>query len=146
MGRSSLDLGRVAAVALEAALDDGSHRHRRFSRLGAVATGAALAAAARVAVSRAPGLPRLPDLAEVGHRIHDRLADRGWIGDEDEVVDDDEPRDEGDQDVDDDEPPRDEGDQDVDDEDEDEDEDDLADDEEPRDEADQDVDDDESRD
>jgi hypothetical protein len=99
MARSRLDLGRVASAALEAALDDGSHRHRGFSRLGAIATGAALVGAARVAVSKAPGLLRLPDLAEVGDRLHDRLADHGWIVDEDEDIDDDEPRDEGDEDV-----------------------------------------------
>jgi hypothetical protein len=51
-----------------------------------------------VAVSKAPTLPRLPDLAELGDRVHDRLADRGWIVDEDAEIDDDEPRDEEDED------------------------------------------------
>jgi hypothetical protein len=95
-----VDLNRMAATAIDAALDDGKPRRRRFSGMRAVVAGAALVGVARVAIKRAPSLPHLPglpDLADLRDRVEDRLADAGWLGYEDEPVDEEqeEPVDEG---------------------------------------------------
>jgi hypothetical protein len=111
-----IDLSQVAASAIQAALDDGEKPQRRLTTPKAIAAGAALALAARYAVSKAPHIPRIPglsDLSSVPDRLrdhlpddlHDMLADRGWLGDEDgarvdeegfDLTDDDE-SDEGDE-------------------------------------------------
>jgi hypothetical protein len=70
-----LDLSKVASAAVEAALDDETPR-RRLSAPKAIAAGAALALAARYAVSKAPSLSRLsaiPDLSEVTDRVREHL-------------------------------------------------------------------------
>jgi hypothetical protein len=111
-----IDLSRVASSALEAALDDGDERRKR-SGLRTLAAGAALAVAARAAVSKAPGLVHMPDLSglrDMPDRVRDRLADAGWIDDEQEVEDEepeeleDEPQAQSDEDFDDDEEPEEE--------------------------------------
>jgi hypothetical protein len=105
-----IDLSRVASSALEAALDDGDERRKR-SGLRTLAAGAALAVAARAAVSKAPGLVHMPDLSglrDMPDRVRDRLADAGWIDDEQEVED------EQPEDFDDDEEPEEEEDEPVD--------------------------------
>src|SRR4051794_20778913 len=112
--RARVDMSRVASSALEAALN-GRPERRRFRGAKAVATGAVLATAARVAVTKAhvlPGLPHLPDLSELGDSVRDRLADHGWIDEpaeyDDEAEDiDDEAEDIDDEDLDDE--PEDEG-------------------------------------
>src|SRR3954454_19197860 len=91
-----MDLSRIASKAIEAAIDDGESR-RKGSTIKAVAAGAALAVAARAAVSKAPGLVHLPGLdglRDIPDRVRDRLADVGSMDDESEVGD--EPRDEAD--------------------------------------------------
>src|SRR5215218_8449203 len=98
-----VDLGRVANKALEAALEDGEQRHHR-SGLRMVAAGAALAVVARAAVSKAPGLVRIPglsDLRDIPDRVRDRLSDVGWLDDEapvdeEELLEDEEPVDDED--------------------------------------------------
>jgi len=70
-----VDLSRVASAAVEAALVEETPR-RRLSAPKAIAAGAALALAARYAVSKAPGLPRLPairDLSEVTDRVREHV-------------------------------------------------------------------------
>src|SRR5215218_5043563 len=70
-----VDLSRVASAAVEAALVDETPR-RRLSAPKAIATGAALALAARYAVSKAPGLPRLSamrDLSDVTDRVREHV-------------------------------------------------------------------------
>ena len=70
-----VDLSRVASAAVEAALVDETPR-RRLSAPKAIAAGAALALAARYAVSKAPGLPRLSamrDLSDVTDRVREHL-------------------------------------------------------------------------
>jgi hypothetical protein len=70
-----LDLSKVASAAVEAALDDETPR-RRLSGPKAIAAGAALALAARYAVSKAPSLSRLsaiPDLSEVTDRVREHV-------------------------------------------------------------------------
>jgi hypothetical protein len=70
-----VDLGRVASAAVEAALVDETPR-RRLSAPKAIAAGAALALAARFAVSKAPSLPRLSalrDLSEVTDRVREHV-------------------------------------------------------------------------
>lgn len=102
--RRQIDLSRIAASALETALNGEEPPRRRFSGAKALATGAVLAAAARVAVSKAPSLPRvpgvphLPDFSELSDSVRDRLVDYGVIhepepADEDEEFDE-EPEDE----------------------------------------------------
>ena len=83
-----LDINRVATAAIEAALEDGRPRRRRLSPMRAVATGAALAVAARVAAKRAP----LHRLGAVPDRLRDELYERGWLQDdaEDEDFEDEE--------------------------------------------------------
>jgi hypothetical protein len=126
-GTVRIDMSRMAATAIDAALDDGKPRRRRFSGLRAMVTGAALVGLARVAVKQAPSLPRVPDLAEVGDRLRDRLLD-GWPAAHDDFDDEDEydepvdeaeeePYDEdddddGDEPLDEDDEPEDEGDED----------------------------------
>ena len=89
-----IDLSRVAASAIDAALDDGKPQRGRLTGAKAIAAGAALALAARYAVAKAPHIPRIPglsDLSSVPDRlrdhlpddVHDMLADRGWLGDTD---------------------------------------------------------------
>jgi hypothetical protein len=92
-----VDLSRMTAAALEAALNDGEPRRPRFSGMRAVAAGAALAVAARVAVKRAPSLPGLSELGGIPDRVRDSLADRGLLPDdqyEEEDFEGDEPEDE----------------------------------------------------
>jgi len=70
-----VDLSRVASAAVEAALVEEAPR-RRLSAPKAIAAGAALALAARYAVSKAPSLPRLPalrDLSEVTDRVREHV-------------------------------------------------------------------------
>ena len=70
-----VDLSRVASAAVEAALVEETPR-RRLSAPKAIAAGAALALAARYAVSKAPSLPRLPalrDLSEVTDRVREHV-------------------------------------------------------------------------
>src|SRR4051812_37875275 len=87
-------MGRVAASALDAAMNgEQPPRRSRFSGVRAVAAGAVLAAAARIAVRKAPtpripGLGHVPDLSELTDSVRDRLADRGWLEDEDRVDED----------------------------------------------------------
>ncbi|MEN3281141.1 MAG: hypothetical protein V7607_2281 [Solirubrobacteraceae bacterium] len=105
-----VDLSRMTAAAIEAALDDGKPvRRPHLSGMRAVAAGAALAVAARAAVKHAPGLRRMPDLSSVPDLVRERLADRGLLPDEEDAYDDeqyedvDDPSAEGDQDEDEDE-------------------------------------------
>jgi hypothetical protein len=161
-----IDLGKMAAKAIETALDDGQSQRRSGHTMRALAAGAALAVGARAAMSRGPGLlQHLPDLSElrdIPDRVRDRMEDAGWLDDEPEIDDEDveepeaaagedfdeeEPEEddsddeEPDEDLDDEEPDEDEpeaeGDEDFEDEDEDEDD---FDDEEPEAEADEDFD------
>jgi hypothetical protein len=70
-----VDLSRVATAAVEAALVDETPR-RRLSAPKAIAAGAALALAARFAVSKAPTLPRLSglrDLSGVTDRVREHV-------------------------------------------------------------------------
>jgi hypothetical protein len=149
--RPNIDMSRMAAAAIEAALDDlnvaeEKPQRRRLSGARAVVAGAALAVAARVAVKRAHGLPSLSDLTAVPDLVRDRLSgfvghdDLDDLGDDaddllaDEDYEDEEPEDEGEE-------PEDEGDEDFEDADEgDFDDEDV---EEPADEGDEDFDDDE---
>jgi hypothetical protein len=107
-----VDLSRMTAAAIEAALDDGSHKRRpRLSGMRAVAAGAALAVAARAAVKHGPTLPRMPDISSLPELVRERLADHGWLPDDEDERDeqydqdgyDDDPDAEGDEDFDDDE-------------------------------------------
>jgi hypothetical protein len=111
-----IDLSRVAASAIDAALDDGKPQRGRLTGPKAIAAGAALALAARYAVAKAPHIPRIPGLSDLSSLpdrlrdhlpddLHDMLADRGWLGDTDgarvdeegfDLTDDDE-SDEGDE-------------------------------------------------
>src|SRR4051794_10987582 len=84
----SIDLSRVASKALETAIEEDGKPRRRGSTMRAMAAGAALAVAARAAVSRAPGLVHLPNLdglRDIPDRVRDRLAEAGWGGDEQDV-------------------------------------------------------------
>jgi hypothetical protein len=90
--RARIDLSRVAASALETALNGEEPQRRRFGGARAVIAGAALATAARVVVTKAPSLARLPgvpDVSELGDRLRDRFADLGLV-DEQEPIDDEE--------------------------------------------------------
>jgi hypothetical protein len=89
----AIDFSRIASAAVDAALDDGQPR-RRLTGPKALAAGAALAVAARYAITKGPDLARIarvPGLSAVPERLRehmpdglrDRLADRGWLGDED---------------------------------------------------------------
>jgi hypothetical protein len=148
-----VDLSRVASKALEAALEDVDHEPQRKGggALKAVAAGAALAVAAKAASSKTPWIvkklvptPNLDGLRDIPDRVRDRLADAGWLGDDQDIDADDlvpdSPLAEQDEDVEDEEDaePEDEGDEDFD-EDEDEGEDDEDVDEDPEAEADEDF-------
>jgi hypothetical protein len=77
----AIDYSRIAAAAIEAALDDGEPEPRRrplLTPVRAIAAGAVLAAAARVAVSKGPELGRVPDF------VRARLEGVGLLGDQDE--------------------------------------------------------------
>ena len=101
----AVDLSKIAASAIEAALDDGEPKKRKHgSTVKAVAAGAALAVAAKAATSKRTKLmnklvptPSLDGLRDIPDRVRDRLADAGWLNDE-EDVEDDEPVDEADED------------------------------------------------
>ena len=82
-----VDMKRIAAAAAQAALDNGEPQPRKRSGLGAVAAGAMLAVAARVAVRKA-GLPHIGDLAEMPEQLRNRLAGSGRLRDEGEDLDD----------------------------------------------------------
>jgi hypothetical protein len=98
--RMRIDLSKVAAAAVDAALADAQPR-KRLTAPRAIVAGATLAIAARYAVTKAPSLPRVPGLSAVaglvpdGLRDHipdglrDRLAVRGWLDDEAERDDED---------------------------------------------------------
>jgi hypothetical protein len=78
-GKPRVDMSQVAAAAVRGALYDGQPpRRRRLSGLRAVAAGAALAVATRVALSKAPAIPE---------QLLDRMAERGWFDDEDDGFD-----------------------------------------------------------
>jgi hypothetical protein len=86
-----LDLKRMAASALVAALDDDhvqpqAPKHRSGARR--VLTGAALVAAGRLAWNAAR--PRVPDLSDLKARVLDRLDELGLLDeiDVDDAVDD----------------------------------------------------------
>src|SRR4051794_5984766 len=90
-----VDLSRLASKALEAALEDDTPRKKGGSTVKAMAAGAALAAAARVAVKQrglpfVPSLPSMPSmdgLRDMSDRVRDRM---GGASDVDgEAVDDD---------------------------------------------------------
>src|SRR5919198_463670 len=68
----------MTQAAIEAAIDDERHRRPRLTGKRAVATGAALALAARVAIKRGPGLPDVVGLMHVPEHLRERLADR-WM-------------------------------------------------------------------
>jgi hypothetical protein len=133
-----IDLGKVAAKAIETALDDGQSQRRSGHTMRALAAGAALAVGARAAMSRGPGLLKhLPDLSElrdIPDRVRDRMEDAGWLDDApdiededveepeaaaDEQFEEDEPDEEPDEDEPEDDEPEAEGDEDFEDEDED---------------------------
>lgn len=92
--RRRIDLSRVAESALDAAVNGGEQpRRNRFSGVRAVAAGAALAAAAQIVARKAPtpripGLAQLPDLSDLGDRLRDGLAERGWLEDDERVEED----------------------------------------------------------
>jgi hypothetical protein len=101
-----IDMSRMTAAAIEAALDDGKQQQRRprLSGMRAVATGAALAVAARAAVKHGPGLAHMRHLASIPDLVRDRLAEHGWLPDDEERDDaeyDDDSEAEGDEDFDD---------------------------------------------
>jgi hypothetical protein len=91
-----LDLNRMTTAAIEAALDDDKQRRPRLTGKRAVAAGAALALAARVAIKRGPGLPGISRLTSVPEHLRERLGEHGWLPDGDERED--EPSDEAAQD------------------------------------------------
>src|SRR4051812_7063370 len=101
MGRSGIDLSQIASKALATAPQDeqAPAPPRQGAPGKAQAAGAALLVAARTAVKHAPGLPNLGHLAELPDQLRDRLADHGWLG-EDDADHDDEPEAEYDDDED----------------------------------------------
>ena len=85
--KGRIDMSRVASAAVDAAFADEQPRRRRLSGVGAVAAGAALATVARVVVKKAPDLlPNAPRLSNLTDSVRDRLADSGWI-DQEEPLD-----------------------------------------------------------
>lgn len=83
----AIDMNRMAAAALEAAMN-GEQPRRRFSGLKAVAVGAALATVARAAAKRAPDIGHMPRLGELGDNVRERLGLFDEGPDEDEDYDD----------------------------------------------------------
>src|SRR5436190_19840161 len=94
----AVDLGKIAASALEAALDDGeTPKRKRGSTAKAIVAGAALAVAAKAATSKRTKLmsklvptPNLDGLRDIPGRVRDRLADSGWLEDAADIAPDDE--------------------------------------------------------
>jgi hypothetical protein len=88
-----IDLGKVAAKAIETALDDGQSQRRSGHTMRALAAGAALAVGARAAMSRGPGLlkhlPALAELRDIPDRVRDRMEDAGWLDDAPDIEDED---------------------------------------------------------
>lgn len=95
-----VDMRRLTAAALEAAIDGGSHDddHQPAARthnghkhtgLKAMAAGAALATVARVAIAKRPSLPRFDELLDLKDDLLDRLAEQGWIDDPRDAGEDD---------------------------------------------------------
>jgi hypothetical protein len=98
--RSRIDVSRIAATAIETALNGEQPQRRRLSGVRAIAAGAVLATGARLVISKAPSLPQVPDLSGLTGSVRDRLAEHGWIEQEDAVDEDeefDEPEDEFDE-------------------------------------------------
>jgi hypothetical protein len=96
IAKLGIDLEKVATAAVEAALEEAKNEHngrrrRRIGPIGALATGAALAGAARLAATR--GRLSVPDLAALRARVEDKLDLHGWE-DRDEHFDDPEDLDE----------------------------------------------------
>src|SRR6476661_4885849 len=89
----AVDLSKIAASAIEAALDDGQSKPKRrhTGAVTAVAAGAALAVAAKAVTSKHPLLtklvptPSLDGLRDIPDRVRDRLADSGWLDDDEDV-------------------------------------------------------------
>jgi hypothetical protein len=116
-----VDVNRIAAKAIEAAFENEQPRpKRRHSGLKAVAAGAALAAAARVAVTKGPDMPGLSKLSgsafsRVPDMVRGRLNEYGLLGEDEpedeEIADEQLPEDEApeaefdDDELDDEEPP-----------------------------------------
>jgi hypothetical protein len=86
----AFDINRMAAAALDAAVNGDQRPRRRLSGLRALAMGAALAGAARVALKRGPDLAPVARLEELADDLRDRLADRGWIDEPEDRFDDEE--------------------------------------------------------
>src|SRR6476469_739904 len=89
----AVDLSKIAASAIEAALDDGQSKPMHKKRAGAVtavAAGAALAVAAKAATSKHPLLtklvptPSLDGLRDIPDRVRDRFADNGSLDDDED--------------------------------------------------------------
>jgi hypothetical protein len=78
----AIDLSRMAAAAVVAALDDRAPRRRRLSGPCAVVVGAGLVAGARVVLSKAPHLPHILEVSRVTKLVREGLAERGWLDDE----------------------------------------------------------------
>jgi hypothetical protein len=96
----AVDINRIVASAIEAALDgqehhEPEHHESRHRGLKALAAGAALVAGARVVANQAPKLTKLGGIAGLSYRaahlsdtIKDKLADLDLGGDDDDDVDD----------------------------------------------------------
>jgi hypothetical protein len=97
----TIDINRVAAAAIEAALREEHSRRRRVPGIRVIAAGAALATAARVGQKHLPRLTELrlvehglaklgdvPSLRDVTDSVRERLADHGLIDHDDEDLDD----------------------------------------------------------
>jgi hypothetical protein len=109
-------MGRIASTAIDTALNGDQPRPRRFSGVKAVAAGAALAAAARVAVSKAPSIPGMSRISNLTDGVWDKLAEHGWIEDEEPPEDEEMEEPEAEAEEDEEEPDEDEEDEDEDDE------------------------------
>ena len=96
-----IDINRVAAAAIEAALREERPRRHRVPGIRAIAAGAALATAARVGQKHLPRLTELrlvehgltklgdvPSLRDVTDSVRERLADHGLIDHDDDDLDD----------------------------------------------------------
>jgi hypothetical protein len=111
-------MGRIASTAIDTALNGDQPRPRRFSGVKAVAAGAALAAAARVAVSKAPSIPGMSRISNLTDGVWDKLAEHGWIEDEEPPEDEEMEEPEAEAEEDEEEPDEDEEDEDEDEDDE----------------------------